>query len=327
VAEDRAELPVGPIDKQSVVDQLKIIRKIWQQPALQPFLKTPGDPFGETDEAMLGYAKVAGGTLYHCVGTVAMGDERYPLDPQLRVRGVEGLRVIDASVMPKISSGNTNAPTIMIAEKGAEMVLADAKQAVAAEARKAAAGRPVASAIDMGRMPDFKNCDDREFRTIGRLLFRGGRRCRFAADRRLRQNTGTVQPPFRLPIAQGKRDVRHRYRAAATYVCRCRTLAGPARHRRQPGFPTAASTGRHPADRAGRPRPVCVVGIGYQLRGEGANAEHLVLRSRDLTPVRDVTWEARMRRPPLHSASTRVADGRRRALPRLHRRGADPLAG
>jgi choline dehydrogenase len=61
-----------------------------------------------------------------------MGDERYPLDPQLRVRGVEGLRVIDASVMPKISSGNTNAPTIMIAEKGAEMVLADAKQAVAA---------------------------------------------------------------------------------------------------------------------------------------------------------------------------------------------------
>ena len=86
-----------------------------------------GDPFGDTDEAMLGYAKVAGGTLYHCVGTVAMGDERFPLDPQLRVRGVEGLRVIDASVMPKISSGNTNAPTIMIAEKGAEMVLADAK--------------------------------------------------------------------------------------------------------------------------------------------------------------------------------------------------------
>jgi choline dehydrogenase len=121
-----------PIDKQSVVDQLKLIRRIWQQPALEPYLKEKGDPFGQTDEDMLGYAKVAGGTLYHCVGTVAMGDERYPLDPQLRVRGVEGLRVIDASVMPKISSGNTNAPTIMIAEKGAEMVLADARQAVAA---------------------------------------------------------------------------------------------------------------------------------------------------------------------------------------------------
>jgi len=61
-----------------------------------------------------------------------MGDERYPLDPELRVRGVEALRVIDASVMPKISSGNTNAPTIMIAEKGASMVLESAREAVAA---------------------------------------------------------------------------------------------------------------------------------------------------------------------------------------------------
>jgi choline dehydrogenase len=121
-----------PIDRQSVVDQLKIIRKIWQQPALQPYMKDKGDPFGETDEEMLGYAKVAGGTLYHAVGTVAMGDERFPLDPRLNVRGVEGLRVIDASVFPKIPSGNTNAPTIMAAEKGAEMVLADAREALAA---------------------------------------------------------------------------------------------------------------------------------------------------------------------------------------------------
>jgi choline dehydrogenase len=121
-----------PLDKQSVVDQLKLIRKIWQQPALEPYLKEKGDPFGNSDEEMLGYAKVAGGTLYHAVGTVAMGDERYPLDPQLRVRGVEGLRVIDASVFPKIPSGNTNAPTIMAAEKGAEMVLEDARQAMAA---------------------------------------------------------------------------------------------------------------------------------------------------------------------------------------------------
>jgi len=121
-----------PIDRQSVIDQLKIIRNIWQQPALEPYLKAPGDPFGQTDEEMLGYAKLAGGTLYHAVGTVAMGDERFPLDPQLRVRGVDGLRVIDASVMPKICSGNTNAPTIMIAEKGADMILADAKQAAMA---------------------------------------------------------------------------------------------------------------------------------------------------------------------------------------------------
>jgi choline dehydrogenase len=121
-----------PIDQDMAVAQLKIIRQIWQQPALEPYMANKGDPFGETDEAILGYAKFASGTVYHPVGTVAMGDERYPVTPDLKVRGVEGLRVIDASVFPKITSGNTNAPTIMIAEKGAEMVLADAKEAVAA---------------------------------------------------------------------------------------------------------------------------------------------------------------------------------------------------
>jgi choline dehydrogenase len=122
-----------PIDQEMAVAQLKVIRKIWQQPALEPYLLEKGDPFGDTDAKMLDYAKMAAGTVYHPVGTVAMGpDERFPLDPQLRVRGVEGLRVIDASVFPRITSGNTNAPTIMVAEKGAEMVLADAKEAVAA---------------------------------------------------------------------------------------------------------------------------------------------------------------------------------------------------
>lgn len=121
-----------PADRQSAIDQLKLVRRIWSQPALAPFLKEAGDPFGQTDEDMLGYAKMAGGTLYHPVGTVAMGDERFPLTPDLKVRGVQGLRVIDASVMPRISSGNTNAPVIMIAEKGADMVLADAKYARAA---------------------------------------------------------------------------------------------------------------------------------------------------------------------------------------------------
>jgi len=121
-----------PADRQSVIDQLKLIRRIWQQPALQPYLKAPGDPFGENDEQMLQYAKLAGGTLYHPVGTIAMGDERFPLDPRLKVRGVDGLRVIDASVFPKIPSGNTNAPTIMTAEKGAEMVLEDAKELASA---------------------------------------------------------------------------------------------------------------------------------------------------------------------------------------------------
>jgi choline dehydrogenase len=121
-----------PIDQDMAVTQLKVIRNIWRQPALEPYMAAKGDPFGETDEQMLGYARMASATVYHPVGTVAMGDERYPVTPDLKVRGVENLRVIDASVFPRITSGNTNAPTIMIAEKGAEMVLQDAKQAVAA---------------------------------------------------------------------------------------------------------------------------------------------------------------------------------------------------
>jgi len=122
-----------PIDQDMAVRQLKMIRKIWQQPVLAQYMAEGGDPFGETDEQMFEYAKMAAATVYHPVGTVAMGpDERFPLDPQLRVRGVESLRVIDASAFPRITSGNTNAPTIMIAERGAEFILEDAKQAVAA---------------------------------------------------------------------------------------------------------------------------------------------------------------------------------------------------
>ena len=122
-----------PIDQQMADTQLKLIRTIWQQPALEPYLAQKGDPFGDTDDQMMEYAKIAAGTVYHPVGTVAMGpDERFPLDPELRVRGVEGLRVVDASVFPKITSGNTNAPTIMVGEKASDMILAAAKEAVIA---------------------------------------------------------------------------------------------------------------------------------------------------------------------------------------------------
>ncbi len=79
------------------------------QPAISKYLASPGDPFGDTDESKIAYAKLAGATLYHAVGTAKMGhDTMAVVDPQLRVHGIEGLRVVDASIMPRIASANTN---------------------------------------------------------------------------------------------------------------------------------------------------------------------------------------------------------------------------
>ncbi len=117
-------------DRRIAIDAIRLTRRIAAQPALrkyspQEFL--PGEHL-ESDEALARAAGDIGTTIFHPVGTCRMGradDPAAVVDPRLRVIGLQGLRVIDASVMPTITSGNTNSPTVMIAERGAEMVRAD----------------------------------------------------------------------------------------------------------------------------------------------------------------------------------------------------------
>jgi choline dehydrogenase len=116
-----------PLDQQTLVEGLKLGRKMAQAPALAGLIEAEMNPGPEyaTDAELLAYARETGATLYHPVGTAKMGnDPMSVVDPQLRVIGVKGLRVVDASVMPRLVSGNTNAPTIMIAEKASDMILA-----------------------------------------------------------------------------------------------------------------------------------------------------------------------------------------------------------
>ena len=116
-------------DRASAVAGLRMTRAITGSRAMRPFVAEellPG-PQMRTDEELLEAARGIAQSIYHPVGTCAMG--RGPgavVDERLRVRGVGGVRVVDASVMPAITSGNTNAPTIMIAEKAADMIRADA---------------------------------------------------------------------------------------------------------------------------------------------------------------------------------------------------------
>jgi choline dehydrogenase len=94
----------------------------------------PGDKV-QTDDEWLDFARGNGQTTYHVIGTCKMGqDPLAVVDDQLRVHGIAGLRVIDASIMPTVTSGNTNAGVIMIAEKGADMIKAAASETLRAAA-------------------------------------------------------------------------------------------------------------------------------------------------------------------------------------------------
>jgi choline dehydrogenase len=113
-------------DRQSLIGGMRIARAVTAAPALSRYVQAEHLPGldCETDDELLDYARRTGATLYHPVGTCKMGDDPMAVvDDQLRVHGLENLRVIDASIMPRLTSGNTNAPTIMIAEKGADLLL------------------------------------------------------------------------------------------------------------------------------------------------------------------------------------------------------------
>ena len=106
------------------------MRRIASQPSLSPLVVAehrPGPAISD-DEALLQYIRETGQTSWHTVGTCRMGPEKDTVvDERLRVHGVQALRVIDVSVMRSIASSNTNAPAIMIGEKGADLVLEDAR--------------------------------------------------------------------------------------------------------------------------------------------------------------------------------------------------------
>jgi len=122
-------------DRRAILGGLRFARRLFATPALQQFIRDetlPG-PQIQSDDELLDYARRYGGTCYHASCTCMMGTHAMAVvDNELRVYGLDGLRVIDTSVMPAVTSTNTNAPTIMIAEKGATIIKGTARQRLAA---------------------------------------------------------------------------------------------------------------------------------------------------------------------------------------------------
>jgi choline dehydrogenase len=120
------------IDRRTAVAGMKVARALAAAPAMRPYVLEeykPG-PATRTDEELLEFARNNGATIFHPVGTCKMGSDALAVvDERLRVHGVAGLRVVDCSIMPTLTSGNTNLPVIMIAEKAAVMILEDQRSA------------------------------------------------------------------------------------------------------------------------------------------------------------------------------------------------------
>lgn len=139
-----------PRDRAVAVDAIRVARRIAAAPSLAAQIVSefiPGPKY-QTDEQLIDVAQRFSQSIYHPTGTCKMGsDDMAVVDHRLRVHGISGLRVVDASIMPEIISGNTNAPTIMIAEKGADMIIEDAM-------RRASRGGEQVTALE-GRVQQY----------------------------------------------------------------------------------------------------------------------------------------------------------------------------
>ncbi len=133
----RPNFLTAQIDRDAAVAGMQIARRIVSHPSMEKYIafeNKPGKDVNSYDE-WLDFARATGQTTYHVCGTCKMGsDPMAVVDDRLRVHGITGLRVVDASIMPTVPSGNTNAPTIMVAEKGADMIKEDAKAGLKAAA-------------------------------------------------------------------------------------------------------------------------------------------------------------------------------------------------
>jgi choline dehydrogenase len=124
-----------PDDRDTLIAGIRLARRLAATGALAPYVKSeyrPG-PAVRSDDELLEFARNTGATIFHPSGTCKMGDaardRQAVVDHELRVHGLEGLRVVDCSIMPTLTSGNTNVPVIMIAEKAADLILREARSA------------------------------------------------------------------------------------------------------------------------------------------------------------------------------------------------------